>query len=477
MTSSNASSDTSSASVSPTFYYIEHRCIVSFGAVFVWFAFCFNYFNFHQQCHRIDLYIVINFDCIGTVIFNRHRWCYRVGPGIVGFNHFVTEPVCFSQFNFSDGVEFCGGFYGRRIQRDDFLLHCFERVVIYLIFKQRYRSKQYSKHSKHSSFNHDYLITVNVQLGDTQWIIIIISFTISFTEQYSQFRLELRKQCFCIIVSDPNILIIIGGLFFSTIHVRHLFCISATGLATLNCDPNGYLIQSQTVNSATVQSLFRVNITTGASVVVKQAVGSGAPINAMGYNSLDNYLYAAIGTTPGNLLRIAANGDSQQLGSLDLTKAANSGDVDELGYYWASASGTDYVHEAAAGVPAARLGVRAARGRLGGGNFLWALGYDELLPLGNILSLNIYLLQFDRGSKGWTTVKTFGNVAGLIFDGKNVWGAVYASNDGYLYGSENYSGEIWRFPLPGNPNPVQKVSKGPASTNNDGARCIKAQGL
>ncbi|KAK8118575.1 uncharacterized protein PG998_003201 [Apiospora kogelbergensis] len=216
----------------------------------------------------------------------------------------------------------------------------------------------------------------------------------------------------------------------------------------------------------------------------------------MGYNSLDNYLYAAIGTTPGNLLRIAANGDSQQLGSLDLTKAANSGDVDELGYYWASASGTDYVQYdlrptspgfgtrvtggTAKPLPAYPLldwAYVPPGGGWVGGNFLWALGYDELLPLGNILSLNIYLLQFDRGSKGWTTVKTFGNVAGLIFDGKNVWGAVYASNDGYLYGSENYSGEIWRFPLPGNPNPVQKVSKGPASTNNDGARCIKAQGL
>ncbi|KAK6827743.1 hypothetical protein PG990_009390 [Apiospora arundinis] len=215
----------------------------------------------------------------------------------------------------------------------------------------------------------------------------------------------------------------------------------------------------------------------------------------MGYNSLDNYLYAAIGTTPGNLLRISANGDSQTLGSLGLIKAANTGDVDEAGYYWASTGGNEYVQFdlrptgtfgalVTSGVsnpkpafPILDWAYVPKGGGWAGGDFLWALGGEELLPLGNILTLNTYLLQFNRATKAWSSVRNFGNIAGQILEGKNTWGAVYAGDDGFLYGSENFSGEIWKFPLPGNPNPAGKVSSGPKSTNNDGARCINAKGL
>ncbi|KAK8079527.1 cell agglutination protein mam3 [Apiospora hydei] len=122
-----------------------------------------------------------------------------------------------------------------------------------------------------------------------------------------------------------------------------------TPLPTFSCDPNGYLIQQ----NGSGYSLNRINIPTGNREFIKQGVGTGAAINAMGYNSLDNYLYAALGATPGNLLRIGSNGDSQTLASLGLTTAVTSGDVDENGYYWATAGGKQWwgaVHQGRGGV-------------------------------------------------------------------------------------------------------------------------------
>ncbi|KAK8025564.1 hypothetical protein PG990_003387 [Apiospora arundinis] len=229
-----------------------------------------------------------------------------------------------------------------------------------------------------------------------------------------------------------------------------------TPLPTLDCDPSGYLIQNV--------SLYRVNITTGASTLIKEPRRRRcAGINAMGYNVGDNFLYGAIGQGAStNLIRIAATGDSTILGSLNVTVTLNAGDVDENNQYWATASGRQWIQRhGEPPVHADRLGVRA-----GGGNYLWGLAYNSggLTP-----NVNTYLQRFDRNAKTWTLFTDFGNIAG-----KNTWGAVYASDDGFLYGSENTSGEIWKFPLPANGTTAVKISNGPAASSNDGARCIKA---
>ncbi|KAI1632951.1 hypothetical protein F4809DRAFT_655707 [Biscogniauxia mediterranea] len=241
-------------------------------------------------------------------------------------------------------------------------------------------------------------------------------------------------------------------------------------LPTLDCNPFGYLIQDT--------SLYRVNITTGASELIKQVVGDGSNINAMGYNVADNFLYAAIGGAPGNLIRISATGDSVILGSLDLGTPVYAGDVDENSQFWINSAGRPWAQiDLRPGSP--MFGATVARGVAslpgqtvidwayvpGGGDALYGLGHDAFYS-------RTTLMRFDRTTHTWTALTDFGDIAG-----RNAWGAVYASDDGYLYGSEDTSGQIWRFPLPARGKRAVRISHGPASASNDGARCIRSENL
>jgi hypothetical protein len=97
----------------------------------------------------------------------------------------------------------------------------------------------------------------------------------------------------------------------------------------VSCSASGYLIQDTT--------LYSVDLTTGDVSLIAQTVGSGASINAMGFNVLDNYLYARDGDN--NRLRISGDGKSQVVGQLSTSINANVGDVDTYGYYWFGAGG------------------------------------------------------------------------------------------------------------------------------------------
>lgn len=199
----------------------------------------------------------------------------------------------------------------------------------------------------------------------------------------------------------------------------------------------------------------------------------------MGYNIADNYLYASISTTP-RLVRIAGNGDTTLLASLNVSSTLNCGDVDENAHYWAAASGAMWI-QVDLDPASANYGTQITSGTAspafsvidwayvpGGGDALWGLGYDSQ-------SRQTNLMRFDRTVRTWTTLTNFGTIASATMGQSNAWGAVYASDDGYLYGSENNSGEIWRFPLPGaTTTAAVKISNGPKSSSNDGARCIKA---
>ncbi|KAK8087080.1 hypothetical protein PG994_002054 [Apiospora phragmitis] len=204
-------------------------------------------------------------------------------------------------------------------------------------------------------------------------------------------------------------------------------------------------------------SLYRVNITKGTYALVKSPVGDGARgINAMGYNVGDNFLYGALGTgTNTNLIRIAASGDSKILASPNVTFSLNSGDVDENSQYWATVSGNQWIQ--------VDLKPRSA-----------TFGADGSDRDGepDIRAVRLGVLRTCNGSTGlrtWTGFTIFGNIAG-----NNQWGAVYASDDGFLFGSENKGGEIWRFPLPVKGTAAVKISNGAPASSNDGARCIKA---
>ncbi|KAL1865915.1 hypothetical protein Daus18300_007027 [Diaporthe australafricana] len=223
-------------------------------------------------------------------------------------------------------------------------------------------------------------------------------------------------------------------------------------------------------------------------------MGDGSAINAIGYNVADNFLYAAaITKAPFNLLRISGSGDVTNLGSLNTTSAPNCGDVDENSQYWGSANGKEWTQvdlkpSSSTFGRTVIMGTAAPAQTIidwayvpNAGNYLWSLGFDST-SRGQGKVSNTFLLRFDRAAKSWATVVRFGDIAGVGDGTRNAWGAVYASDDGYLYGSENFSGEIWRFPIPasgiGAPTASPtKISNGPAATGNDGARCINAANI
>lgn len=178
------------------------------------------------------------------------------------------------------------------------------------------------------------------------------------------------------------------------------------------------------------------------------------------------------------------------MGSLNVTFQSTCGEIDENSQYWASSSGKEWTQidlkpGSATYGRTVTSGVASPTGTVADwayvpkkGNFLWGLSYDSSNPG----SSNTYLLKFDRALKAWSTVSKLGDIAGSS-SSRNVWGAVYATDDGYLFGSENNSGEIWKFPIPDNGVGIPigsplKISNGPISTGgNDGARCIKASNV
>ncbi|CAJ2502947.1 Uu.00g103410.m01.CDS01 [Anthostomella pinea] len=257
-------------------------------------------------------------------------------------------------------------------------------------------------------------------------------------------------------------------------------------------DNSNYHLKLQ--NNLTIFSygqLYQVNVSTGTSTLIKNNVGGGLfQVNAMGYNSLDNYLYAALFTTPVLLIKINSTGDSSAVEPLPVFSTVNApyaGDVDEVGYYWAYSyvnsqyvkidvtSGAGYGSVVAAGIAIPDLLINVNIPDFayvpGGGNFLYGLGYNTLPTLFTPVTSRLY--KFDRTLLRWSLVTDFGHLTG-----GDRWGAVYAAPGGILYATENVSGEIWKFTYPftdktGANRPV-KVSTGLSADFNDGARCINA---
>lgn len=227
----------------------------------------------------------------------------------------------------------------------------------------------------------------------------------------------------------------------------------------------------------------RVNITTGAQVVVKSPVWPGASgsnnINAMGYSLADNFLYAALSQSPYSLIRIAGNGDATTVASFNTTIAYNCGDIDDRSSYWATLYGGSWTQvDLLPG--SATFGKLVANGTAtsmpsGYRVYDWVYvpgGGDALYGIANPSDgSRSVLMSFGRANKTWTQLTDFKHVAG-----SNQWGALYASDDGYLFGSENNAGVIWKFPLPFKGPSVNAtfVTTCNPSSLNDGARCLKA---
>ncbi|KAG7103131.1 hypothetical protein HYQ44_017219 [Verticillium longisporum] len=254
-------------------------------------------------------------------------------------------------------------------------------------------------------------------------------------------------------------------------------------------NPGSFLVQG-TSSGVTLSS---IDITTGQQTLIRSNIAGNSEVNALGYNARDDYLYAVAQNgllTSISIIRLNARGDvsvvvPQVANKLALLGGFNAGDVDENSQYWISTSGNDwYQYDLRPG--SATYAQQVAYGTLpllsrpaqviadwayvpGGGNFLWAIG--------TAAGGRTVLMQFSRSTKRWTQVRDFGNIVGGTLLNQPVWGAVYASANGFLYGTENLTGQVWRFPVLSSTATATSVVTGSPATLNDGARCLEASNL
>ncbi|GAB1734887.1 hypothetical protein NU195Hw_g4768t1 [Hortaea werneckii] len=245
--------------------------------------------------------------------------------------------------------------------------------------------------------------------------------------------------------------------------------------ARLSCARQGYLVQNF--------NWFVVEIATG-NTVQNGSIQGGIPMQAMGYNRCDGLIYAT--DQQAHLVRFGLDLTPQRLYEQTFFRY-QTGEVDNDCQYWAIRTADNdvarWIHVDVN--PASPVyGTIVGQGELavpqyfyadwayvpGAGSYLWSVGIDQ--PTGYA-----YLYRFDQATLTSIIVASFGDIGltGWIPDPASGYrlnfGAVYASADGFLYGSENISGNIYRFTVT-EPYNWQFLVQGPGTVQNDGARCI-----
>lgn len=198
------------------------------------------------------------------------------------------------------------------------------------------------------------------------------------------------------------------------------------------------------------------------------------PINAIGYHPVHNYIYGISYTvSPQAIVRIGAGGATEAVGPNAIIPVTTTtqplliGDIDTNQQYWlAYAGGANWV-QVDMNVASAKYATVVNSGVAT--NFRWTVGDWAYIPnipnrlyalgrevvsgaLGVVTQYNTHLVYFDLNTKSWVEVFTFENTPGGLLNvaGQAAWGAIYATNDGFLYATEQNSGATWRFPI----NPV-----------------------
>jgi uncharacterized repeat protein (TIGR01451 family) len=228
------------------------------------------------------------------------------------------------------------------------------------------------------------------------------------------------------------------------------------------CSANGYLFQSPGDGTNTI---YQVDLVTGESTQVASMVDS---VNATGYNQTDNYMYGWDVTT-GQPATVASDGTITQLDRPAGIPAGTFviGDVDPSGHYWVASGTAWYEIDYAAGSPT--YGQLLDTGPINAGSTGFGGVRDWVYVDGALYGITTTptLIKFDATTHQISTVASLPNVAGGA-----AYGAGYADARGFLYFSNNTTGEIYRIDRADGSS--IDLSMGPISGGNDGARCSAA---
>lgn len=245
-----------------------------------------------------------------------------------------------------------------------------------------------------------------------------------------------------------------------------------------NCSAFGYLFQSPTVGT---HEIMQVDLASGAAT---RLASTRDNLNAAGYNTLDNYVYAW-DTTTSTIVQVASDGTTLPIGDPTRTGADfNIGDFDDAGHLFLTVQGataTEPWYEVDLSPGSATYGKVIASGTwtmpaglASGADWSWVRGALYMLSLPSQGPKTPHLVRFtastsasvDLGALPFTVPGTF---TGPLL---NVFGATYADQAGNLYASYNGGGQIYRIPL-SDIGAASLLTVGPASSYNDGARCLR----
>ena len=249
-----------------------------------------------------------------------------------------------------------------------------------------------------------------------------------------------------------------------------------------SCDAYGYLFQTPSPASHLIQ---QVDLATGDFSTYDTTADQ---LNAVGYNTLDDYMYGW-DTTTRTLVRISSDGTLFNLGvpiGMGATAVTNGfvvGDFDDAGHLWVmnNSTGRWFEIDLAPGSPT--YGAVLSNGtvtfpstlssQIADWTFINGFFYGVAPGLGG----NQKLVRFNPATGGMVdlgilTVPAGSGLFGFPTGTSNFWGATYADAAGNLYAQNNGTGQIYRIDV----TTVTgfRVSTGPLSSSNDGARCALA---
>ncbi|KAK6540593.1 hypothetical protein TWF694_007988 [Orbilia ellipsospora] len=294
-------------------------------------------------------------------------------------------------------------------------------------------------------------------------------------------------------VVEPYTTITIGGLSSSTTTVfptdsMGLQILDGTHTATVinfrpapsataasgppfDCSPYGYFI-----NNA---DFWRLNVTTSGILEIKASIdGATAVIGAIGYNTIDNYIYGVEKTT-GKILKIASDGTLTQIGAIATLSTVIGGDVDNNGQLWIAGAIN------ATNLSWAQIDVDPNSSNYGqllnsgvtnnpgpyfedfvhipsAGNFLWGITLSSTnYPI---------LVKFDMATHTWVNDTEWTTVPGYT---TGVIGSMFGADNGDIWFLIDQSGVTWKTNIFTKQAPVAVlVPAGYTATQADGARCV-----
>jgi large repetitive protein len=227
--------------------------------------------------------------------------------------------------------------------------------------------------------------------------------------------------------------------------------------APFSCQPGFYQVSFGQLNL--------VNPVTGLYDPIGSAYAD--TYNAMGYDTLDNFLYA-IDTSghTGDLLRIASDGSVTDLGRPTGLPATGffTGDFDTAGNLVVSSGGASpwYVINVAA-MTASPYTVTGA-----------SPGNDMVLISGNFYLLNNRTLTSVDYATGVATAAT---VSGAVLPASGTYGTAWSDGSGDIYFDNNATGKVYQLSGYTTASPsATAVLTGQPSSSNDAASCESAPG-